>query len=294
MISEKLFVKAFPDRYEIYMTHPDAGEGKFMRYCLQHFRDPYTDGGTYQNRDLWRLYELYAYEKQGDTLVQSLPYDICNKGEWECALQIQDTPDFHGGFHGYEHAKSVTATVAEGEEAWVEEFRFVQESEIYLQGTRDTRIALHIKDYCFRDGKVTLRQKLVFDRELTMLFSYMGMLPMKRTSDDTPNGEQICDRLMVNEDGTVYDVSKEGHKLPFSTGVGIIRDLRSARLWGESSGITARMDLEGVVFPDNCFKISNADCYNKFYYSHAGDGAGHRILPGDVWELVSIYQIWQK
>jgi hypothetical protein len=268
-----------------------AGDGSF-KFELRRIAIPYKDGGIRQNQDLWRLYELYLYDREGQNKIYDFP--ICNKGEWECALRIQDTPDFHGGFHGYEHAKSVTATVAEGEEAWVEEFRFVQESEIYLQGTRDTRIALHTKDYCFRDGKVTLRQKLVFDRELTMLFSYMGMLPIKRTSDDTPNGEQICDRLMVNEDGTVYDVSKEGHKLPFSTGAGFFRNLRSARLWGESSGITARMDLEGVVFPDNSFQISNADCYNKFYYSHAGDGAGHRILPGDVWELVSIYQIWQK
>lgn len=302
-MQNKMLIETDTDRVNLYVSHPKGRTGQYMQYCLRHFSDPYKDGGTYQNQDVWRLYEMYAYHTDSfGRLVQTKPYCILNGGEWECALRIDKTPDFHGGLHGYERQQSVFASVNAKDiilgkvstPKVAECFEFVQYSDIYRQGTRDEVIAKHVKHYMLKDGKLMLHQELEWKQEVTVLYAYMAMLPIKRTSDNTPEGEPISDYVMLNESDTVYDVRKIGHNTGISSVADHVRNVRYAKIWGASSGITAELHIHCPFLKSNNFFVQNTEAYNKFYFSYAGDGVGYTVHPGEKWEIDTQYEIYQK
>ena len=108
-----MYLQTENDSINIYLHSPKGGADNFMKYTLRHFTVPFSDGGTYQNQNVWRLFELYSYKKTDDVFKKELNYPIVNGGEWECAIRIKDTPDFHGGYHGYENTLSA-CFVADG------------------------------------------------------------------------------------------------------------------------------------------------------------------------------------
>ena len=296
----KLFLETSNEKISIYMSAPEGKSDKYMKYSLLNIKIPYTDGGTYQNQNLWRLYELYVYEKNGeDVLSQFLPYPIVNHGEWECALRIDGTPDFHGGFHGYEHLTNITAELdgkpfdVNSEKAlWADSFMFCQESNIYRQGTENELMATHIKKYVFENGLLKLHQQIEWAQSVKVMYAYMAMLPIKRTSDDTPSGDIITEYAKTNLSSEVFDVKKEGHQTPVTLGGENFRNVSCAEIWSDKSGIKAQMKTGGLIQPDNSFNISPADCYNKFYYSYTGDGKGHITEIGEKWLFDSEYKIY--
>lgn len=299
----KMFIETETDRVNLYLSHPKGGADNYMQYCLRHFTDPYKDGGTYQNQDVWRMYEMYAYHADASgQMVQTKPYCILNGGEWECALRIDQTPDFHGGLHGYEHQKSVFAS-GNGRDITLgvksdlretESFEFVQCSEIYRQGTRNEVIAKHVKHYIFKEGKMMLHQELEWQQAVTILYAYMAMLPIKRTSDNTPEGEPISDYVILGDSDTVYDVRKIGHNTGISSVADHVRNVRYAKIWGEASGITAELHIDCPFLESNNFFVQNTEAYNKFYFSYAGDGDGYAVQPGEKWAIDTQYEIYQK
>ena len=297
----QIFIETDTDRVNLYLSSPKGQKGSYAKYCLRHFTDDFRDGGTYQNQDIWRFYELYVGKIQENTFQADFPYAILNGGEWECALRIGGTPDFHGGLHGYEHQKMVVA-MADGQELtlgtqgsrWAEQVEFCQQSEIYRQGTRDEIIALHSKHYQFKDGKVMLHQELLWQQAVTVLYSYMAMLPIKRTSDNTPEGEVISDRVTIDGGKTVYDVGKEGHQTGISSVADHVRNVQHAKIWGEQSGICAELTINCDFKPCNNFFVQNTKEYNKFYFSFAGDGAGYQTTCGEKWILDTEYEIYRR
>lgn len=302
-MKRKMFVKTLKDNVYIYVSSPKADEGLYMEYCLKHLVKDYTDGGTYQNQNLWRLYEVYTYKQENDEIIQDKPYCIINWGEWECALQIKDTPDFHGGFHGYEHITKLVVKLNgevfdinnETDLIEAEKFEFIQYSNIYRQGTRDELVAEHIKHYTFENGALSLKQELVWHQDVTILRAYLAMLPIRRTSDDTPKGEQLTDRVIVDKFDEVFDITKIDHE----TKVSImfeeeLKDITYAKIWGEESGLYAEMTVKCDLLPTNTFAVQNADCYNKLYFSYAGGKTGHDVKTGEKWQLETKYEIYKK
>lgn len=296
-MKNQIRIEVGEDRIDLYMNNPKGQADRYIRYQLAHLSKPFTDGGTRQNQDLWRLYEAYVYQKTADGMEQALPYPIVNHGEWEAAIQVKDTPDFHGGYHGYERLTRVEATadgklirLGEAQRFWAEDFTFLQESDLICQGTRDEVLARHIKKYQFSGGVLRLEQQVHWEKEAELTKAFMAMLPIRRTADGTDSGLQLTDRVTVNGEPTVYDVSKIGHETPVSSGTGYVKDFCSAKIWGETSGITGEMRVEGV-FPDsNQFMVQNTPAYNKLYFSYARD---HQTKVGEDWTLTTEYEVYQ-
>ena len=300
MSNNNIILKKSGDAIEIYVFNSKSGNDNCVKYCLRNIKKPYTDGGTYQNQDLWRFHELYVCKMGADGYPeQRLSYPVVNGGEWECALQIDGTPDFHGGYHGYEYWKNVTMS-ADGAEIelkdneWktVKEFTFCQESEIYRQGTQDELMALHKKYYVFKDGAVSLHQEIIWKQSVKILYSYLAMLPVRRTSDDTPTGDVISDSIKVNDLPTVYDIKEVGHNTPVSNNYGEVIDVRSAEIWGKESGIVARLDIKCEYKPGNTFFVQNNPTYNKLYFSYAGGENGYITAKEEKWEIDTRYEIY--
>lgn len=298
-MSNKIYVEMRKDHIDIYLSSEHAKKDSFVKYRLLHIVKPFVDGGTMQNQDLWRLWELYAYDYKDGMMVQSLPYKVMSAGEWECAVKIIGTPDFHGGFHGYEHFIDVSAkadgkTVGIGNYAnmWLDCFEFSQISQIVKQGTIDEKVALHIKKYTFKDGEMKIGQELLWETDCQIQFGYMAMLPIRRTHDDTPDGEQISDHITINDDPTVYDVTKTGHDTPISSHKNLKGGIRKAKIWGEKSGLVAEVEIVGNMHDSATFMVQNNETYNKLYFSHAGGGKAYAIQSGEQWHCTGSYRIY--
>ena len=249
---------------EIFMP---AGDGSF-KFELRRIAIPYKDGGIRQNQDLWRLFELYLYDKEGQNKIYDFP--ICNSGEWELAVKIADTPDFHGGYHGYEHLTDF------GYLSYEDKFEFWQDSKIYLQGTRDEHIADHKKHYLFENGKLTLTQYVKWYKDLPVDRSFITMLPVRRLEGDF----LITDTALYGD--KEYDVSREGHDAQH------VKNITTARIFGKSSGI----EMSVTVDFDNEFFVQNTPAYNKFYFKNAYN---RMINAGEEWNTKSVYEFdWRK
>ncbi len=297
---DKIFVDIKKDAIFLYVKNKKGKENSYIKYCLLHLIKPF-DGGIYQNFDLWRFYEAFAFERQGDEFVQTLPYPIISAGEWECALCLSGTRDFHGGIHGYEHQKEYFAE-ADGKAVspdrpksfWADTFRFYQKSVIVKQETLDEPVAAHIKDYFFSEGGVTLTQELEWLQPMKVAYAYLAMLPIKRTHDDTETGEVITDRAMTDLSDDVYDVGKLGHETPVSPIKNAKSGVTRARIWGSRSGITAEFTvLKNDVRDNNIFFIQNNESYNKLYYSCAGNGTPYPVKRGDKWHFEDRFEIYR-
>ena len=232
------------DEIGIYLP---AGDGVF-RYSLKHIVKPFADGGTHQNQDLWRLHKTHLFTRMGDDFLPVYDFPITNGGEWECAVRIVGTPDFHGGFHGYEKLLSTSFRPEE------ECLFFSQESRIVLQGTENEPVAFHRKEYEFRDGAVFLKQYLEWERSVEIDRAFLTMLPIRRMEGDF----SITDTALWN--GEEYDIAKEGHKTPISSGCK--EKGTSLTVLGKKSGIRATVtsSLEKSLF------VQNTAAYNKIYF----------------------------
>lgn len=297
---DKICVEITKDEVVLYITNKKGKAKSYIKYRLSHLVKPF-DGGIYQNLDLWRLYGAFACELQNGEFVQTLPYKVISEGEWECALCLRGTRDFHGGIHGYEHQKQIFAE-ADGKVIdlntpgilWVDSFRFVQKSLIVKQETLDEPVCNHIKDYLFSDGGVTIKQDIEWLQPMEVAFAYLAMFPIRRTHDDTETGEVISDRAMTNLSNEIYDIEKVGHE----TGISPLKNAKSgvtwAKIWGEKSGITGEMwILENSVDSSNIFFVQNNETYNKLYYSCAGNGTPYPVSVGDKWHFESRYEIYR-
>ena len=289
----KLYLQTDGDHIYLYMNHEKGKENSYLRYDLHHCVVPY-EGGIYQNMNQWRLYELYAYELRDGELVQTLPYMLINGGEWECAIQIKDTRDFHGGIHGYEHYKKVSAKI-NGEdfsfpgtpfEGWVDTFEFEQESIIIQQETENTPAAKHLKQYLFKDGKISLHQEVEWLYDCMLVNQFLTMYPIRRTSDDTPNGEQISDRLIFGGDPVAYDIGPEGH-----TNGKARTGITHAKIWGEELGLYSEVTVDYDQQPTDIFFVRNDATYNKMYFSTARD---RDVKKGDVFEMNTTFEAYRK
>lgn len=253
------------DAFQVFLP---GGDGYF-KFTLKRLTIPYIDGKIYQNQDLWRLYQLYLCRKTENGFENIYDFPIANTGEWECAMKITGTPDFHGGFHGYEHFTKYSFSALD------DRFEFVQESNIYLQGTRDDLVATHKKHYLFKDGALSIDQSLEWKKSVPVMRIYFAMLPIRRKEEDF----QITDTALYN--GECYDISEEGHTTPLSPGCEL--KVKEMTVCSKTSGITATLTVDY----DNDFFIQNTPQYNKLYFNYAKDV---QTKVGEVWKATSTYK----
>lgn len=300
-MNNKTFVEIRKNVINIFLSNKKGKNGSFIKLRLMHLEKPF-DGGTYQNLDLWRLYEAFCFEEKNGEMVQTLPYPFISAGEWECAIAISHTRDFHGGIHGYEHQKEYFAE-ADGklldleceQDLWVDSFRFVQKSVIVKQETLNEPLCNHIKDYTFENGALSLSQEIEWLTENNIQYAYLTMLPIKRTHDNTETGEVICDRVLTDLSDTVYDIGKLWHDTEISTMKNCKSGVRYAKIWGEESGITAEVTIKKEGAPDtDSFFVQNNESYNKLYFSYAGNGGKHDTEIGEKWKQTTIFEIYRK
>lgn len=261
------FYEQKEDRFEIYLPASDG----YMKFNLLHIVKPYVDGGLYQNADLWRLFQLYLFERKNDVFRPVYDYPIVNMGEWEWAVKIKDTPDFHGGFHGYE--RLVDASFSDEEDF----FQFEQESRIYLQGTENEEIAHHFKKYTFSKDGLALSQRVVWTKAMPIERSFMTMLPIRRKE----GGFSITDTAIYK--GKKYDIRESEHNTPISQfETGQILDDKITIL-GVTSGISATVCVDF----DNTFFVANPHRYNKLYVCNAKNTC---TKVGEEWKSNTVYK----
>lgn len=299
-MENKTFVEIRENVINIYLQNEKGKKDSFIMTRLCHLRKPF-DGGTYQNLDLWRLYEAFACELKDGKMERTLPYALVSAGEWECALALSGTRDFHGGIHGYEHQKEFFAE-ADGkpvdlsvrQDLCVDEFRFYQKSLIVKNGTLDEPVCNHIKDYSFKNGSVEFAQEIEWLTEYNIQYAYLTMFPIRRTHDDTPTGEVISDRVICDLYDEVFDIEKVGHDSPISTMANRKSGVRWAKIWGEKSGFTAEVTIKREDQPDtDSFFVQNNADYNKLYFSYAGNGGKHNTSVGEKWNQTTHIELYR-
>ena len=300
-MQEKILLKVRKDVLNIYVTSDKAVKDSYANYRLLHIVKPYNDGGIMQNQNLWRLYELFGVEIKDGNVRNNPPYCIMNAGEWECAIAIAGTPDFHGGFHGYEHLTSVTLKadgkeldINEDADLWVDSVEFSQTSQMYKQGTKNEVVADHIKHYLFKDGGLTISQGVLWAQSLDVRFAYLSMLPFRRTHNNAPDGEQISDHLQVAGDPNVYDITNVGHDTPYSPPARPLGDVRKLKVWGEKSGFAAEVTIDGNFTDSATVMVQNNLNYNKVYFSFAGGGKPYITEKGESWKIRTVYEIYKE
>ena len=292
-----IYVNINNENVEIYLHHKSAVEQNYMRYCLEHCKKPYVgpDFDSYQNQDIWRLMCLYDYRLQNEEKpICYTDYELVNGGEWECAIKIKETHDFHGGLHGTERYIR-TSCIIDGKEIsilknqyiWADKLEFYQESQIFKQGTVNDAIAIHHKWYEFSRDGVSVKQKIEWQGSYTIEKAFLAMLPIKRESE---TGISISDCARIGNSDKIYDVSQIGHELNDGK---TLTDIKCAEIWGEKSGIYAKVSILSDLSPTNTFFIQNNAMYNKIYFSYAGDGGKHTTFSGEIWETHSHYDIYR-
>lgn len=272
-------------------------EKRFFSYNLQYENKPYTDGGLYQNAELWRLI--------GGDIVTLDPTDqrvtstekIVNDGAWECAIQLEGLSDFHGTYHGYEmmdsidlYLNNVKADLNSKIYEVVDKVRVVFKSDLIKQGSRDEVIANVIRSYEWtRDGLV-LNQKIKWLQDFSKVEKgYLAMLPILRLADySDPNSKMITDRAFSDYDYKEYDVSTTAP----SEIKNEVEKVKTAVVYGESSGYSAEVTMDYMNDTvKNTFHVDNALYYNKLYFSY---NTGLPVQNGDVWQSKTSYAFKAK
>lgn len=277
----------------------DNSAGTKFRIGLQHQTYPMEPQSWYaSNADLWRIWRMFECDPETLAAVT----EVVNSGEWECALLHEERTqpegieaDHVGGYHGDEHltdckfyvdsvvkqADFVTSKVLKAKT-----IEMVQRSVIYFQGTLRP-MCDHIKFYKFTPEGVEITQEWDWKYETVNLTrAWVTMLPILRD----PNGLQVTDHSSRNEDyyTQVDDNTLEG----FTRRYTLVKDGSAIKIWGDSSGYSAQVDLiETVKFSDKeDMWVTNGGGYNKLYVSAIGTNESLVTVPiGTKWKNKSKY-----
>ncbi|KAB2335092.1 hypothetical protein [Bacillus mesophilum] len=263
-------------------------DNKFFKTEFKYYNSPvFTDGGTYQNFDLWRLVKGYFGTFNGTTFTQI--DEFLNGGAWETAIKVDGYPDFSGTYHGYELMDSITYFVNGIETTFsvdklfdCVEFEIIYKSRLIKQGTTSEAIANVARHYRFNKDGVTLRQQFKWLQTLTIASGNVAMLSAKRFAVQGNNtSKQITDRIITDFDYNTYDVSQDGHNTPISGK--LVNNVHYAKLWGKISGYYADVKVE---YDDDAiskkFNVSNSVSYNKLYFSY---GDGKVVNANEIWGM---------
>ncbi|MDO9634292.1 MAG: right-handed parallel beta-helix repeat-containing protein [Paludibacter sp.] len=285
----ELVVSGSSDALNIYVKGSKEASNKYIRHRL------YNAKNTAKNLNVWRIVNSYLTERTSVyNFSNILSKEFIYSGEWECAIRqtVNGVPksDFMGGFHGYEELVDVNAwadgkKISLGTTINLTAYNVTvdQNSILYEYGTKNP-VAEHLKHYVFSKDKIHLYQEVKWLKSINVVNSYLAMLPIARS---LPDGTAITDRGTMEHNPTVFNIGVPNASLPFKG-----TNIRSARVWGEESGISA--SLTTVFFPllpKNSFMCSMytaQDGYNKLYFDFSGS---YTTTVDEVWESTAIYEI---
>ena len=257
-----------------------------------------------KNADSWRIDRAIACN---DNLQNR--YQLTQGGEWEMVLHVQDAPDFTGGIaHGDEYYTSLDVII-DGQ--YIEDITslnnlpfsecVIKETSILYDpsdgATLETReqftpFATHGRTYIITTDGIRLMQEVTFDQAITLVQSYMTMLPIIR-GNDAVSEEQITDHYFANNNYTTYDVSVGG----IGEGYGWKPNVTMAHIWGNTSGVLASVEMLKQPEIDNAgarrFQVqSTVDAYNKLYWSVCGVANNpYTVSVGERFVTDTIYKI---
>lgn len=235
-----------------------------------------------KNYNVWRIYKAYACDED-----KSILYSITAGGEWEMAIKIKDRSDFIGGAaHGDEVFNAFTVFV-DGKivsditslSTEFDTLQLIETSDLYDPNdgaTLETKdqlsvIGAHGRQYIFTSNGLRLLQDMKFFNSYSLGPSYMTMLPIIR-GNDAVSQAQITDHYFANSNNVIYDVSVGASG---SEGYGWKPDITKAMIYGETSGVSADVEMLKQPNVDNVgarlFQVQDTvDQYNKLYWSICG------------------------
>ena len=257
-----------------------------------------------KNANSWRIDQAIACD---DELVNR--YSLTTSGEWEMALHVQDAPDFTGGIaHGDEVFTSFDVIVDGQHISDITSLQGLEFTNCVIKetsllynpidgATLETReqftpIGTHGRVYRITADGIRLMQEVTFDTDITLVQSYMTMLPMIR-GNDAVSAEQITDHYFANDDYTTYDVSVGGS----GAGYGWKPNVTMAHIWGNTSGVLASVEMMKQPDIENAgaklFQVqSTIDSYNKLYWSVCGvSNHPYSVASGERFVTDTMYKI---
>ena len=281
----------------LYIYMKSSETNTYLGYRLRKMSASYDSSNSSSNYDIWRLRGIGLYTRNSDnTFNDILPDGLVHEGsEWECAIKETGLSDFSGGStHGDEFIDSIVFML-DGKiynsyndfvDKTCKEFRVIRKSKLYRANENsETYIADHYVDYLFKNNEITIDNRIDWKVDTNCGISYLCMLGAKRFNGTT----QITNRGLKQGDGTVLDVSTEGHSNNRTT-----KRCTKAYLWndGSNGGANVSMSveiLENNFFPNFNFKFDNRAEYNKFYFDQCG--LNFDVKQGDIWFNKALYKI---
>lgn len=271
-------------------------DGVYLGYKLRKMTAEYDVNNSSSNYDIWRLRGVGVYQKDGDKFNDILEGGLVHDGsEWECAIKETGMSDFSGGStHGDEFIDSIVFIV-DGKiytepksfaDKTCKEFKIIRKSKLYRANTnKETYIADHYVDYTFKNNEIIIDNRVDWKVDTNCGVSYLCMLGAKRLNGTT----QITNRGIKQGDGTILDVSTEGH-----SNNGTTKRCTKAYLWndGANGGANVLMSVEILdnnYFDKFNFKFDNRAEYNKFYFDQCGQN--FNVKNGDIWFNKALYKI---
>lgn len=249
-----------------------------------------AQGGA-DNYDLWRTREL---RMRVEPNIYK-PSGLVTSGEIDMAVQIKNAPDFIGGvFHGDEiivsasaYADGMPIDIGAFGEFECHEFRLLQTTTMYHPSDHTTVVGLHRKLWIFTRDKMVIENAIEWSANLTMMASYMAMLPVLRYHQSAQ--KQWSDRCMDDRNYEVYDVTNDvgGPAYPRTLKTGV----NWQRVWGTTSGVSAEVKFTATPNLSSrvAFISSQTAAYNKIYFDFCGDD--YSVTSGDIWRTRAEYII---
>lgn len=249
------------------------------------------------NANIWRLGAVYIYTKSDDEFTQYTDHQMVNGGEWECALKEKGASDFIGGMaHGDEMMSDILFLI-DGKPVDLSVSRthigkkitILEHSTLNRVDTPNDIVANHVRHYEITKDDIVITQEVEWLQSLTMGKSYLTMLPIKRTTDDTADGIYITNKGFKNKYFNVLD-------LPYNHPNGAYqKDVTEATIWNDGPGyqMYAKVEiLETNELPNSDMAFANAVQYNKIYFDYCGDGYVTQV--GEVWHNKARYVLDYK
>ena len=268
-----------------------SGEKSGAYYIGQDFVHSYN---TTTNVDVWRLQAAYIYTKNGNSFTKFTNFPIINLGEWECALMEVGANDFIGGLAHGDEIMSDVLFLLDGSPIDLtsngiytgNKINILVNSVLNRADSPDDKVAKHVKYYEITKDDIIITQKVEWLQSLTMGKSYLTMLPIARTVDNTEDGEYITNKGFKNNYFNVLDLSYGHDNVLYEKGVS------EAVIWNDGAGYKAFAKveiLESNELPNADMAFSSSSNYNKIYFDYCG--YGYKTSVGEIWNNKARYII---
>lgn len=278
----KLYIKMTNTALNIHKRSTKTGSDKWLRMIYDYFKDDAI------NADGWGINVVDAV-KQDHVGNFSKIFPVTLKGEWEMAITIDSAPDFIGlRAHGSEvmteirFYKDGTLFAPTDSEAYCDELKVIQFTNMYNPHNEVDHVANHIKEYIWTYDKLVVNNKIEWLSDHVINDSYLTMLPATRGNDDvTPI--QVTDTYYDNHTYKEWDVGSSG----FVTYPNL-REVKGSKiyLYGKNSGVSMSAESIRDTPVGRSFVQNKPNSYNKVYFFMTETS----VTAGDVTTGTSVYE----